>query len=229
MYKLVAKILANGLKAILPNLISENQSTFVLGRLITNNITVAFETMHAISRKRKGKEGVMALKLDMSKAYNRVEWGCLERIMLKMGFANKWVSTIMQCISSVKYAIRINGVPHGHIAPTRGLRQGDPLSPYLFLFCVEGLSTLINKVSINGELTGVAACRIGPRISHLFFANDGLIFCRATTRECENLQRILEEYEGASGQQLNREKTSLFFSHNTPFDVQEEIKTRFGA
>jgi len=135
----------------------------------------------------------------------------------------------MRCISSVKYVIHINGVPHGHIAPTRGLRQGDLLSPYLFLFCAEGLSAFINKASINGELTGVAACRSGPRISHLFFANDSLIFCRATTKECENLQRILEVYEGASGQQLNREKTSLFFNHNTPSDVQEEIKIRFGA
>lgn len=176
MHKLAAKILANHLKPILPNLISENQSAFVSGRLITNKIMVAFETMHAISRKRKVKEDVMALKLDMSKVYDRVEWGCLERIMLKMGFANKWVSTIMQCISSVKYAIRINGVPHGHIAPTRCLWQGDLLSPYFFLFCAEGLSAFINKASINGELTSVVAYRSGPRISHLFFVDDSLIF-----------------------------------------------------
>ena len=149
--------------------------------------------------------------------------------MLKMGFSTKWVNLIMLCVTSVTYSIRINGKPHGHITPTRGLRQGNPISPFLFLFCAEGLSALLTQATMNGAIQGVAACPRGPRISHLFFADDNIIFCRATSDDCAHLEQILETYEHATSQQLNREKTSLFFSQNTPLETQEDIKNRFGA
>ena len=171
----------------------------------------------------------MALKLDMSKAFDRVEWGCLRDIMLKMGFDNKWVNLMMQCVTTVTYSIRLNGKPRGHIIPSRGLRQGDPISPFLFLFCAEGLSSLLKQATSTGSLKGVAACPHGPQISHLFFADDSIIFCQATLEDCSHLEQILETYEHASGQKMNREKTSLFFSRNTSQDLQEEIKQRFGA
>ena len=135
----------------------------------------------------------------------------------------------MQCITTVSYAIKINGRPRGRIIPSRGIRQGDPLSPYLFLLCAEGLSALIKASVCNGSMEGIAICRGGPKLSHLFFADDSLIFCKATIAECDALQRVLGVYEQASGQQLNRAKTSLFFSSNTPKEIQEVIKTRFGA
>ena len=106
---------------MLPNLVCENQKVFVVERFITDNVLVASETMYHISQKRKGKEREMALKLDMSKAYDRVEWRCLEQIMLKLGFTKRWVALVMQCINTVTYAIRINGVPQGDITPSRGL------------------------------------------------------------------------------------------------------------
>ena len=108
-----------------------------------------------------------------------------------------------QCITTVTYSLKINGVPSGSIIPTRGLRQGDPLSPYLFLIYDEGLSTLIKKSVENGVLHGVAACKRGPSISYLFFADDSLIFCRASMEECESLQRIIGIYEKVLGQLLN--------------------------
>ena len=98
-YKIASKAIANRLKRILPSIISDTQSAFVHGRLITDNVLVAFETMHHISQKKGGKVGEMALKLDMSKVYDRVEWVCLEKIMTKLGFEEKWRNLIMRCVS----------------------------------------------------------------------------------------------------------------------------------
>ena len=186
-YKLASKTLANRLKKILPSIISDSQSAFVNGRLITDNVLVAFETMHHINLRKSGAIGEIALKLDMSKAYDIVEWACLDKIMEKLGFHSRWKGLMMQCISSVTYAIRINGKPSGQIFPFRGLRQGDSLSPYLFLICAEGLSALIKKASVDGLLGGISLCRRGPSLSRLFFADDSLIFCKATLRECDAL------------------------------------------
>ena len=106
----------------------------------------------------------------------------------------------MQCVTIVSYSIRINGVPRGNIFPSRGIRQGDPLSPYLFILCAEGLSSLIKFSVANGVLEGVTVCRGGPKLSHIFFANDSLIFYKVSLEECDALQQILKVYEDASGQ-----------------------------
>ena len=141
--------MANRLKKILPSIISDSQSASVNGRLIIDNVLVAFECMHHISQRKTGSTGEMAVKLDMSKAYDRVEWACLDKIMEKLGFHQRWRALMMQCVSSVTYSVRINGKPRGQIVPTRGLRQGNPLSPYLFLLCAEGLSALIKSDQFN--------------------------------------------------------------------------------
>ena len=125
-YKIISKVLANHLKILLPKIVLESQSAFVLGKLITDNILVAFETLHHMQHQKTGRLGSMALKLDMSKAYNRVEWKYLKRVMERMGFHLKWVTIMMECISIVSYSILVNGKPHGYIKPSRGLRQGDP-------------------------------------------------------------------------------------------------------
>lgn len=107
--KIVIETLANRLKDFLPDLISESQSGFIKGRSIADNFLIAHELMHSLKRRKKHKTGLMALKLDMSKAYDRVEWNFLERMMLALGFDSKWVQTAMGCVSSVTYRVRING------------------------------------------------------------------------------------------------------------------------
>lgn len=113
--------------------------------------------MHHINQ-RKGKEGLMAIKLDMSKAFARVEWKCLELIMQKLGFHDRWISIIMMCITTVSYSVLLNGETKDVIYPSRGICQRDPLSPFLFLLCVEGLSTMLKREESLGNIIGVIVC-----------------------------------------------------------------------
>ena len=179
---------------------------------------VAFELMHYLEHKKEGKKGFVAIKLDMSKTYDRVEWGFIKQVMKKMGFHEKWIELIMHCITSVSYSVLVNGVSYGSIIPTRGLRQGDPISPYIFLLRANVFSSLINEAARNHKLSGVSICRGCPKITHLFFADDSLLFCKATSQECQHLMNILQLYEAASGQKINADKSSVFFSNNTPDD-----------
>ena len=109
------------------------------------------------------------------------------------------------------------------------MRQEDPLSPYLFLFCAKGLNSLFQKAKNAGDLQGVSISRGGPKITHMFFANDSLLFCKATTHDVSCIQGILKEYEEASGQQINRVKTTIFFSKSTPQRDQATILGMLGV
>ena len=139
----------------------------------------------------------------------------LEKILLKMGFPSAWVALIMECITTISYSILVNGEPKCMIVPSRGLRQGDPLSSYLFLFCAKGFNALLWNAATKGDIQGFSLCRNGPKLTHLFFADDCLIFCRSTLEECNKVQELLAYYEVASGQVINKEKTTLCFSRNT--------------
>ena len=122
------------------------------------------------------------------------------------------LTIIIICLTTAFYSVFINGEPKGWITQSRGLRQGDPLSPYLFLLCAEGLTTLLNKAVENQVVNGIMSCQNGVCISHLLFANDSLLFCKYTIGECQQLLSILGQYEAASGQAINCQKTSLFLA-----------------
>jgi hypothetical protein len=145
-----------------------------------------------------------------------------------MGFASRWVHLIMMCVTTIQYSILVNGEPCGLIQPSRGLWQRDPISPYLFLICAEVLSNMLTKANLDGRLSGVPTSKTGPRVSHLFFADDSLLFCRTSMQQWNHLTHLLKLYEGASGQRLNNHKTAIFFSKNTPQVEKEAIVEAVG-
>jgi len=184
----------------LTDIISQNHSAFVPGRLITDNVLIAYEMTHFMQTKRSRGDGYAALKLDMSKAYDRVEWSFVEKMMRKLGFHDRWITLIMRCITTVNYKIKVNSELTEHITPTRGLRQGDPISPYLFLLCAEGFSALLNAAESEGRLQGISICANAPSITHLLFTDDSLLLMKANEENARHLRQVLHLYEVCSRQ-----------------------------
>lgn len=179
--------------------------------------------MHNLKCKATGRKGHVALKLDISNAFNSFQWDYLREVLLKLGFAEVWVTWIMMCVSSIEYHVLVIHDRVGPITPPKGLRQGDPTSPYLYILCVEGLSTLIKKNESRGNFHGVRICRGFPSIIHLLFAYDSFIFCKATLQEVDCLKGILSSYEYAFGQAVNYSKSALFFGKNIDYSLCDSI------
>lgn len=189
-YKVISKLMAKRLKKVLPNLISETQAAFVEGRLISDNILVAHELLHALKSDNKCASEFIAIKTDISKAYDRVEWSFLEKAMKAMGFSEAWTKLLMSCISSVRYQVLINGSPFGQIMPTRGLRQGDPLSPYLFVICTEILVQMLQRAESLRKISDLRVARRTPPVSHLLFADDSMLYCKGSDEELDQVLQI---------------------------------------
>nr|XP_020198524.1 uncharacterized protein LOC109784346 [Aegilops tauschii subsp. strangulata] len=223
-YKIASKVIANRLKLVLPEIISSEQSAFVPGRLITDNIIVAYECLHFMKRNRAVKHRHCALKLDMMKAYDRVEWDYLRAIMLKLGFSSRWVNIVMDLVSSVSYSVLFNGKKLQEFKPSRGIRQGDPISPYLFLLAAEGLSGLLKNLSESSQLGGIQVAPSAPPVNHLLFADDSLLFFKISGGGATEVSNLLETYCQASGQRINAAKSTIFFSKRCPSNLKEEIK-----
>uniref|UniRef100_A0A8R7K474 Reverse transcriptase domain-containing protein n=1 Tax=Triticum urartu TaxID=4572 RepID=A0A8R7K474_TRIUA len=149
-------------------------------------------------------------------------------MMERLGFCQEWIGLIMKCVSTVRYQIKVNGSLTEHFVPTRGLRQGDPLSPYLFVICAEALSALLQDAERRGRLGDVWVCQGAPAITHLFFADDSVLMIKATREEATELKGILDLYEDCSGQCINKEKSAIMFSANTPAEHKESVKRCVG-
>lgn len=172
---------------------------------------------------------MMALKLDMAKTYDRIEWDFVHGVLTAMGFPSQFTNLIIRCISCVNYQILINGKPSRSFSPERGLRQGDPLSPYLFILCADVLSGLLSQEAKRNKIHGFKVARRAPQISHLMFADDSLLFTRANPSEAESVMKILTTYQMASGQLINLDKSEASFSQNVHESDKEMICSQIGG
>lgn len=150
----------------------------------------------------------------MSKAFDRMEWMFIDKILQKMGFHPKWIRNVMSCVRSVTYEVKYNDHLSEIIYPGRGLRQGDPLSPYLFIICSNWLSWKISQQQELRKYDGIKICRGAPPITHLFFADDSLLFFKTSQRSIDTVGRILSEYETISGPKINYDKSEICLSRN---------------
>ncbi|KAH1090902.1 hypothetical protein J1N35_018159 [Gossypium stocksii] len=146
-----------------------------------------------------------------------------------MGFCEEWIALIMRCITSVKYRVVTNEAKWEEFRPTRGLRQGDPLSPYLFLICAEGFSHLIERANRDGRPLGARVGRSNISVTHLFFADDSILFGEASTERVNTIKGVIKEYEVVSGQKVNFEKLFIYFSGNVEAELKEQVGSTLGV
>ena len=159
----------------------------------------------------KKREGLIC-KLDIEKAYDNINWKFLLKVLQKMGFGSKWLGWMWSCLSSAKFSVLVNGVPAGFFPSTKGLRQGDPLSPYLFVMGMEVLDVLIRR-AVEGGFLSRCSIRGGSRstlnISHLFFTDDTIVLCEASKEHLTHLSWILLWFEAASSLRINLDKSEI--------------------
>ena len=206
LYKIIAKVLAKRLQAVLGKTISQSQGAFVAGRQILDVVLVANEVVEDY-RKRK-KKGLV-FKIDFEKAYDNVSWGFLDFVLQTKNFGSKWRGWIRGCLSSVSYSVLINGRPRGKFRGFKGLRQGDPLSPFLFTLVADGLSRLMET---GTKARFIKGCRVGKdniMISHLQFADDTVFFIDSEGPSFNNMTTLLGLFCEASGLKINMGKSTL--------------------
>lgn len=206
-YKVASKLLANRLKDILPTLISSSQSAFVPGRLLVENVLLATELVSGYNWKRISKRCM--LKIDLQKVFDTLNWDFILFTLEALAFPPPFINLIKQCLTTTQFSVAINGESCGYFKGTRGLRQGDPLSPYLFVLALEVLSQLLKRKYIDRSI-GFHPQTSDLRITHLAFADDLMIFSDGTVESVKCIAETLEDFSLWSGLRMNKTKTELF-------------------
>lgn len=224
LYKLVTKIMVNRLKPLIPEWISPNQNSFIKGRGADINLVVASEILHSMHKK-KGRWGWFVLKIDLEKAYDRVEWNFVRSCLISCNLDPLSIKLIMNCVSQASSSVLINGRKTEAFNHSRGLRQGDPMSPYLFNICLDTLSKAIHSACDRNEWVPFWVGRKKVPISHLLFANDLLLFGRVDENTAFSVRETLKIFCHVSGQKINELKSKLIFSPNTPEECKDLFQT----
>ena len=207
LYKLVSRIIVQRLKPYMAEVINPCQAGFVPGRRTSDNIIIVQEVIRTFIS-RRGQTGYVALKLDLEKAYDQLEWHYIQDTLEFFQLPPTLITLIMNMISSTQFHVLWNGSPLPEVVPSRGLRQGDPLSPYLFILCLEHLSIQLTEAVQDKRLHPISF-RGRVRLSHLFFADDIFLFTRATARDCRNRGQILSRFCESSGQLMSITKSRV--------------------
>ncbi|CAL1353594.1 unnamed protein product [Linum trigynum] len=225
--KAITKAITNRLKPIMRKLVSPRHSSFIPGRQTTDNIIVLQEVLHSL-KKKKGKKGGMVLKIDLEKAYDRLRWDFLRDTLMEIGLPSSWINCVMFCVENNQMRLLWNGELSGPIIPTRGVRQGDPLSPYLFVLCMERLSHRIEQAIQDKLWKPLRLSRDGPPLSHLFFADDLILFAEAEGAQIKVIKQCLDEFCLSSGQRVNYSKSAIFVSANIDRRIARRLANRVG-
>ncbi|KAJ9553481.1 hypothetical protein OSB04_017526 [Centaurea solstitialis] len=206
-YKIIAKIMAERLKGLMGKINNNTQSAFIKDRFILDGVLIVNEVIDFL--KRKKKKGLI-FKVDFEKAYDSVEWSFLLDCMRKMGFGEKWVKRIEECLKSSTTSVLVNGSPTKEFPMRKGLRQGDPLAPFLFLIVAEALHLLTEKAEDNLLFEGIKVGNQNLPVSHLQYADDVVFLGQWRTSNLKNLLKILECFQRMSGLKINVSKSKNF-------------------
>jgi len=185
------------LKTVLPHIISQEQARFVSGRSIAENVLLVQEIVTEI--RKRGKPPNLVIKLDMMNAYDRVEWLFLTKVLRRIGFGERIIDMVYRLISNNWYSILLNGQPKGFFRSSRGVKQGDPLSPTLFILAAEVMSRALNALIQRKEFKCYGMPRGSRKVNHLAFADDMIILCKAEVRTMQLITETLKKYEDISG------------------------------
>nr|CAD1817805.1 unnamed protein product [Ananas comosus var. bracteatus] len=222
-YKCLAKILANRVKTALTSLIGKEQSAFVPGRNILDNYLIVQEVLHSF-KTLKQQPGAFAAKIDLAKAYDRLNWDFIDTMLQNYGFPDKLRKMINWCIRTVRFSVLTDNENGKWFQPSRGIRQGCPLSPYIFILASNALSLFLKEAALCGSLNGFRFLRTGPAITHVMYADDLFIFEKSSQNEALRIQEILNIFCTISGETINLQKSSIIFSHSTTSAIRESIQ-----
>ena len=212
-YKIISKLIVQRLRPFLDQIISPLQSAFILGRRGMNNMIFVQELIHTLSSK-KGKSGFMAIKIDLEKAYDRLNWNFIRGMLNLYKFPPHLIKLILSCVLTTSIFMLFNGGMLDPFLPSRGIRQRDPLSPFIFILCMEMLNFFIDDKCSNNLWDPLKVACGGPAFSHLCYADDLVLFAKVDLKNSKSIKEVLESFCDLSSLKVNLSKSKILFSPN---------------